>query len=45
MWREKDDAPVNSCDDFVPILDRGCRIADNSINCDPAKAASREGKG
>jgi hypothetical protein len=38
MWREKDVARANSCDDFVPVLFR-CRIADNNINCDPAKAA------
>jgi hypothetical protein len=43
MWREQDTGAANSCDDFVPMLVRCCRIADNNINCDPAKAASREG--
>jgi len=39
MWREQDAVPANSCDDFVSVLVRCCRIANNNINCDPAKAA------
>jgi hypothetical protein len=39
MWREKDARPANGCDDFAPMLAQGCRIADNSINCDPQRTA------
>jgi hypothetical protein len=39
MWREKDAATANGSDDFAPVLVWCCRIADNNINCNPAKAA------
>jgi hypothetical protein len=39
MWQEQDTGAANGSDDFVRVLVRCCRIADNNINCDPLRTA------